>query len=305
MPPTDEPILTLAHSPDPDDAFMWWPLGDASEGRAPAIDTGGFRFRPVSDDIEALNRRALEQGDLDCTAVSAHTYPHIKDRYAITSCGASFGDGYGPRVIARPDRTRPGTDWLLEEDALTAVPGTRTTAFLTLRLLLGEDFRYEVMPFEQIPKAVADGRVDAGLVIHEAQLTFSELDLELVADVGTWWTEQTGLPLPLGLNVARRDLDARFGAGAARRLTAALERSIRHAMAHRSESLAHALPFAQPGTDRDRADEFVRMYVNERTLDLGERGAEALRRLLGDGFRAGLCPDPGEIDILRPDSPRS
>jgi len=298
--PTDTPILTLAHSPDPDDAFMWWPLGDVESGRDPAIDTAGFRFRTVAADIEALNNRAVEQGDLDFTAVSAHTYPHIKDRYAVTSCGASFGDGYGPRVIARPDRMHPGTDWLIEEDALIAVPGTRTTAFLTLRLLLGRDFRHAVIPFEKIPAAVAERKVDAGLVIHEAQLTFTDLGLELVADVGTWWTDQTGLPLPLGLNVARRNLDDRFGAGAAGRLTAVLGYSIRHAMDQREASMAHAMRFAQPGAPADRADEFVRMYVNERTLDLGDRGAEALRRLLGEGRRAGLCPDPGEVDILRP-----
>ena len=295
--PDERPVLTIAHSPDPDDAFMWWPLGHASEdadARAPSIDTGTFRFLALTDDIESLNRRAIERADLDATAISANAYPHVKDRYVVTACGASMGDGYGPRVVAREEH---GLDWLTRPGVTIAIPGERTTAFLALRLMVGPDVRTRVVPFHEIIDEVASGRADAGLVIHEGQLTYAAEGLALIADLGAWWKGETGLPLPLGLNALRRDLDARFGAGSVREVAGVLRESVAHAMRERERGIAYAMGFARGVTDA-QADEFVRMYVNDLTLDMGERGAEALRALLRAGHKAGLCPDPGPVDVV-------
>ena len=298
----EQPLITIAHSPDPDDAFMWLGLGHVSErgsmtpSREPRIDTGRFRFRVVSYDIETLNRRAVERGDLDCTAMSFHVYPRVRERYALTTCGASMGEGYGPKVIARDVRA---PDWLRTPGLRIATPGAHTTAHLTLRLLLGQDFEARETPFEQIIERVAEGDADAGVVIHEGQLTYPDAGLRLVVDLGAWWQERTNLPLPLGANAIRKDLDERYGPGSATEVAAILRRSIEHAMAHRAEHLAHAASYAR-GISAERNDEFVRMYVNDLTLDVGERGREAVRRLLTEAHEQGLTPDPEPIEWVEP-----
>lgn len=293
--PRDETI-TLAHSPDPDDAFMWWPLG--TPDRQPAIDTEGFRFEPVHADIEQLNQRAIATGDLDITAISVHAYPHVKETYALTSCGFSMGRAYGPRIVAREAHD---TRWLKESHPTIAVPGRKTTAYLALRLLLGGEFDHVVAPFDQVVDVVRAGSADAGLVIHEAQLTYEREQMHLVADLGEWWEAETGLPLPLGANAIRRDLERRFGPGSLARITRVLARSIRHAMEHRELGMEiagrHA---ATPDAPAALIERFVGMYVNELTIDPGEAGERAIALLLRRGRDAGLCPDPGEIELLRP-----
>ncbi|MFG0257821.1 MAG: menaquinone biosynthesis family protein [Phycisphaerales bacterium JB043] len=296
----DEPItLTIAHSPDPDDAFMWRPLGSVGgdvEPFEPSIDTSPFRFQPVMLDIESLNRRAIEHADLDITAISFHTYPHVRHAYALTSCGSSMGEGYGPKIVSRQVRD---IGWLAS-DITIATPGTHTTAHLTLRLLLGRDFNAIEVPFEEIIEHVAQGRSDAGIVIHEGQLTYPDHSLRLVTDLGAWWTESTGLPLPLGANAIRRDLDARHGTGTSTRLARVLLDSIRASQEDRAASLSYAASFGR-GISEQRNDEFVTLYVNPLSEDMGERGATAVRELLTRAHDAGLCPDPGGIDVVRPE----
>ncbi|MBC7773758.1 MAG: ABC transporter substrate-binding protein [Pyrinomonadaceae bacterium] len=307
-------MLTLAHSPDADDAFMWWPITGKVDATAyervvapPVMDTGRFRFRAVPCDIEQLNRRAIEEGDLDITAMSMHAASHVADRYVLTCCGSSMGDGYGPKVIAAG--TGAERAWNIEEWAervrngqvRVAVPGTRTTAFLVLSLLLGtRDFRYEAIGFEHIAEAVAGGTYDAGVVIHDAQLTYKDLGLGLVVDLGAWWSEHTGgLPLPLGANAVKRDLDARYGPGSISEITGLLRESIRYALAHRDEAMAYARTFA-PGVNAGVLERFVEMYVNDLTGDMGARGEEAVRRLLKEGAQAGFCPPADGIQVVRP-----
>lgn len=316
--PSDSPLtLTLAHSPDADDVFMWWPLtgkidprdrdkrGVAVPVTPPLLDTGRFRFLAVPADIEVLNRRAVETGDLDITAISMNTYPYVKDRYALTSCGASVGDGYGPKLVCRAESLRPlgqeaalarlrGGEWSL------AIPGKRTTAFLVLRLMLGTDaLRTSEMAFDRVIMSVARGEQDAGLVIHDAQLTFAAAGLAQLSDLGAWWKTSTGgLPLPLGANAIRRDLEQRFGPGTLREVAGLLEQSVRVSLGHRQESLDYAAAFA-PGTTPAEVDRYIDMYVTPLTVDAGERGLNAIRRLLGDGATAGLCPDPGTIELVR------
>ncbi len=274
-------LITVGHSPDPDDAFMFYALAHDK------LDTGELRFRHELQDIETLNRRAL-RGELDVTAVSIHAYAHLLDRYALLPSGCSMGDRYGPMVVAR----RPMTVEQLKT-ARIAVPGTLTTAFLALRLLLPGGFTHEVMPFDHILGAVADGKVDAGLIIHEGQLTFHNQGLQLVLDLGVWWQEKTGLPLPLGGNVVRRDL----GAETIRQISRLLKESIRYALAHRDAALAYALEYARD-MDKGLADRFVGMYVNEWTLDYGPRGREAVRRLLAEGHRAGVIPSAVNVEFV-------
>src|SRR5438067_1041672 len=227
-------LITVGHSPDPDDAFMFYALANDK------LDTGDLVFRHELQDIETLNRRAL-RGELEVTAVSIHAYSQILDKYALLPSGCSMGDRYGPMVVARQPLS-------LDELATKriAVPGTLTTAFLTLRLLLPKGFEYEVLPFDQILDAVAAGKYDAGLIIHEGQLTFQNQGLRLVVDLGVWWQERTGLPLPLGGNVVRRDL----GPDVIRRVSGLLKQSIRYALDHRSEALDYALQYAR---DMDKA----------------------------------------------------
>ena len=303
----DRPLLTMGHSPDPDDAFMWWPITGKALGTPapPVIDTGRFRFRAVPLDIEALNRRAAEQGDLDVTALSARAYADVADRYILTACGASFGDGYGPKVVTRPDSRVRRTEDLRSPGARIAVPGARTTAFLALSLLLEGPFEFVEMPFDRVLGAVAEKSVDAGLIIHEGQLTFADMGLVELADLGRWWKQATGLPLPLGVNAVRRDLDDRFGPGAAADVVRTLLASVTYAMDHREEGLEYARRFAMGNAGGEtvtpeRVARFVDMYVNQWTVDMGLAGRKAIETLLSRGAEHRLCPRLRSIDPAGP-----
>jgi 1,4-dihydroxy-6-naphthoate synthase len=273
-------IITVGHSPDPDDAFMFYALAHDK------IDTGNLAFRHELQDIETLNRRAL-RGELEVSAVSIHAYAHLLDRYALLPSGCSMGDRYGPMVVARKQIALSDLGKIR-----LAVPGTLTTAFLALRLAVGE-FAFEVVPFDQILDAVADGRFDAGLIIHEGQLTFQNQGLHLVVDLGVWWQEKTGLPLPLGGNAVRRDL----GATTIRQISKLLKQSIQYALDHRQDALAYALRYARD-MDVGLADQFVGMYVNDWTLDYGPRGKAAVQRLLEEGWRAGVIPSAVAVEFV-------
>lgn len=294
------PTLTLAHSPDPDDVFMWWPLGTPEH--APAFDTAPFRFMPLAEDIQVLNRRAIERGDLDITAVSINAYPLIKDRYRLTDCAGSFGEGYGPKVVVREDSDAPrergrAIDWLRSPGRLIVVPGVHTTAFLTLRLMLERSVRPIEAPFDAIAGMIASREAEAGLLIHDAQLTFARAGLRSIADLGAWWHDETGGPLPLGGNAVRRDLDARFGPGSLARVGELLARSVRWALEHRDEGMDR-IASRYPDLDRATLDAYLKMYVSPLTVSAGPAGANAVRNLLHRGFGAGLCPDPGVVDLL-------
>jgi 1,4-dihydroxy-6-naphthoate synthase len=272
----DSPMtIRVGHSPDADDAFMFHALANAK------IDTGRYRFVHELVDIETLNRRAF-RGELELTAVSVHAYAHLTDRYLLCTCGASMGDQYGPIVVAKEKMPRDSL-----KTATVAVPGELTTAFLALQLYLGGKYAYVVVPFDKILDAVVAGeyqgrKIDAGLVIHEGQLTFGDQKLELLVDTGQWWFEQTGLPLPLGANAIRKDLGPPV-IGDVQRL---LKESIAYGLAHREEALEYALSFSR-GLDPRKADRFVAMYVNDWTLDFGPRGRKAVAELLARGYQAG------------------
>jgi 5,8-dihydroxy-2-naphthoate synthase len=277
--------IHLAHSPDADDAFMFWAM---AEGR---IDTADRRYVHELADIESLNRRALA-GELDVTAVSIHAYAHLADRYALLAHGASIGDRYGPRVVAR-DPVPGGTDARAALAGRTvAIPGTLTTAWLALQLYQ-PGVRPVVVPFDEIEDYVAGGRADAGLLIHEGQLTFADRGLHLWVDMGEWWHAETGLPLPLGGNVVRRDLGAPLMLAIARDLKASIE----YGLAHRDEALRHAQRFSR-GLDAARTDRFVGMYVNAYTVDYGASGRHAVRELLARAHRAGLIPAPVDVAFV-------
>lgn len=263
---------------------MWWPLLDLGQG--PRVASARFRFSTVAQDIQALNERAAAGGDdLEITAVSVATYPRIASRYALTACGSSVGDGYGPKIVARTPMTVSDL-----HGKMLAIPGEGTTAFLVTTLLLGRGaFRFRTVPFKSIPDAVAAGECDAGVVIHEGQLTFHRQGLVLVQDLGQWWHDRTGLPLPLGANCVLRSLDERHGPGTCREVAGLLERSVRYAMDHRAESIRYALGFAGD-MPAQLADEFIAMYVNGWTLDYGPRGRHAVRELLQQAAEAGLVP---------------
>ena len=285
VPPKPTRTIHLAHSPDADDAFMFWALA------AGKIDTGDRRYEHELADIETLNRRALS-GELEVTAVSLHAYAHLADRYALLAHGASIGDRYGPRLVAR---TRPPADVraaLAAPGALVAVPGELTTAFLTLKLYQPAA-RHVVVPFDQIEDYVAAGRADAGLLIHEGQLTYGDRGLHLWVDLGEWWYQETGGPLPLGGNVVRRDLGAALMHDVARDLRA----SIQYALGHRREALAHAQTFSR-GLDAARTDQFVEMYVNAFTVDYGAVGRRAVAELLRRGAAAGFLPRPVDLTFV-------
>jgi len=274
-------LIVVGHSPDPDDAFMFYALAHGK------LDTGDLEFRHELQDIETLNRRAL-RGELEVTAVSLHAYAYLLDKYALLPSGCSMGDRYGPMVVAR----RPMTISDLKA-ARIAIPGTLTTAFLALRLCLGGEFAHEVRPFDQILNAVEHKEFDAGLIIHEGQLTYQNQGLHLVVDLGQWWQKETGLPLPLGGNVVRRDL----GPDTMRRISSLLKQSIQYALAHRGDALDYALKYARD-MDRSLADRFVGMYVNDWTLDYGARGRAAVARLLEEGHRAGVIPSPTRVEFV-------
>jgi len=279
MPNLPRQKIRVGHSPDPDDAFMFYAL---ARGK---INTGRYEFSHELVDIETLNRRAF-QGELELTALSLHAYAHLHRQYVLCACGASMGDRYGPMVVAR----RPMDRSDLARGAI-AVPGLLTTAYLALRLYLGADFDHAVVPFDQILDAVAAGQyagrpIDAGLIIHEGQLTYADQGLELVVDLGQWWFERAGLPLPLGANGLRKDL----GGEVIRDVHRLLRRSIEYGLEHREEALDYALGFGR-GLDRAKADRFVGMYVNDWTLDFGPVGRQAVARLLVEGHRAGVIPE--------------
>jgi 1,4-dihydroxy-6-naphthoate synthase len=274
-------LIRVGHSPDPDDAFMFYALAHDK------IPTGDLEFRHQLEDIETLNRRAL-QGELEVSAVSLHAYAFLQERYALLPSGCSMGDKYGPMVIARKPMKPADVAKLT-----IAVPGTLTTAFLALRLLLPEDFKYEAVPFDQIIAQVKAGKYDAGLIIHEGQLTFQNDGLHLVADLGVWWHERTGLPLPLGGNVVRRDL----GTPTMRRISDLLKQSIRYGLEHRDAALTYALQYARD-MDRALADRFVGMYVNDWTLDYGPRGRAAVARLLDEGHQRGFLPKAIQAEFV-------
>ena len=283
---TSTRTLRLGHSPDPDDAFMFYALAQ----QPPLIDTRGYRFEHVLQDIQTLNQRAMN-GELEITAISIHAYPYVADKYALTSCGSSMGDQYGPMVVARSPTSIADL-----RGKTIAIPGKLTTAFLALQLCLGKAgdfFDYEVVEFDQIPAFVRDGKADAGLIIHEGQLTYRSFGLHLAVDLGAWWHEKTRLPLPLGGNCIRKDL----GADAMQEVTDVLRQSIQFSLDHRQPAVEYALRFGRD-LDRQLADQFVGMYVNHWTLDYGPRGREAITRLLGEGARAGLVPEVGEIEYV-------
>jgi 1,4-dihydroxy-6-naphthoate synthase len=285
--------LQLGHSPDPDDAFMFYGL---AKDRFP---TGRYRFQHVLQDIQTLSHRA-RSGELEITAISVHAYPYVADKYALTSCGSSMGDGYGPMVIAPKEMALESL-----RGKTVAIPGELTTAFLTLQLCLGKGakrgttpakppaFWYDVVHFDQIPAYVRDGKADAGLIIHEGQLTFKTLGLHLVVDLGVWWKDKTGLPLPLGGNCIRKDL----GRETMQEVTDILRQSIQYSLDHRPEAVEYSLQFGRD-LNRELADQFVGMYVNHWTLDYGDRGRTAITRLLKEGAEAGLVPDAGEIEYV-------
>lgn len=278
--------VRVGHSPDADDAFMFYALS------RDCLDTGRYHFTHELVDIETLNRRAFS-GELELTALSLHAYAYLADRYILCSCGASFGDDYGPMVVTREPLTR---EFL--KTATIAVPGTLTTAFLSLQLWLGGPCRHVVVPFDEMLDIVQAGSyagqaIDAGLVIHEGQLTYGEQNLHLIEDMGKWWKRETGLPLPLGANAVRKDV----GQPAMGDINRLLYESIRYGLEHRQAALDYALGFGR-GLERAKADEFVGMYVNDWTLDFGDRGRTAVNELLKRGFEAGLLEQRVTAEFL-------
>jgi 1,4-dihydroxy-6-naphthoate synthase len=278
--PTDR-VIRVGHSPDSDDAFMFYALTHDK------LDAQGLRFVHQLEDIETLNRRAL-RGELEVSAVSIHAFAHLADRYALLASGSSMGDRYGPTLITREPAS-------LEDLAGTtiAIPGKLTTAYLTLQLCLGKDVPVTLLPFDQILPAVAEGRVEAGLIIHEGQLYYGDKGLHKVVDLGQWWFEKTGLPLPLGGNVVRKDL----GEALIERIARLLRESIVYALEHRQEALDYALRYARD-LDPALADRFVGMYVNDWTVDYGPRGREAVRTLLNRAWEAGLVLAPVDVQFV-------
>ncbi|MEZ5942140.1 MAG: MqnA/MqnD/SBP family protein [Planctomycetaceae bacterium] len=289
--------INVGHSPDPDDAFMFHALANDK------IDTGRYQFVHELVDIETLNRRAFK-AELELTAVSLHGYSYLTDAYALCACGASMGDNYGPMVVAKMPMSIADL-----QGKTIAVPGTLTTAFLALNLCLGGKpttparephttgdagvFKYEVHPFDEILNLVEAGKVDAGLIIHEGQLTYGDQGLHLVVDLGKWWMEDTGLPLPLGANAIRKDL----GQPTMDEVTALLKQSIEYGLEHRQEALDYALQYGRD-LDNQKADDFVGMYVNDWTIDFGARGREAVATLLNRGHEAGLIPNPVALEFI-------
>lgn len=272
--------ISVAHSPDSDDAFMFYGLA-TNKVRVP-----GLKFNHTLTDIETLNRKAME-GVYDVTAISFHAYPYIQEKYALMPCGGSVGEKYGPMIVA------PRVFGLEELKRMkVAVPGTLTTAYLALKLFAPK-IETAVVPFDQIIPAVQAGKYEAGLIIHEGQLTYETSGLNRILDLGRWWADLTGLPLPLGGNAIRRALGSELIAG----INKALRDSIQYALDHREEALAYAMQFARD-LDQQLADRFVGMYVNERTLDYGDDGKEAVTRLLGMGHRAGIIPHEPMVEFV-------
>ena len=273
--------ISIAHSPDSDDAFMFYGLATGK------VRIPGYKFTHVLTDIETLNRRAIDEQFFDVTAISFHAYPYLQEHYTLMPCGGSVGDGYGPMIVA------PRKITLDEVKKLrVAIPGTLTTAYLTLKLFAPE-IETVAVPFDKIIPAVVSGEFDAGLIIHEGQLTYAADGLAKILDLGIWWREQTGLPLPLGGNAIRRSL----GPEVMRTTTDALRESIQHALDNREAGLEYAMQFARD-LDTTLANRFVGMYVNERTLDYGDDGREAIRRLLDMGYERGIIPHRAHVDFV-------
>ncbi len=272
--------IRIGHSPDSDDAFMFYALAEG------LIPTNNLEIVHVIEDIESLNRRALK-ADLEVTAISVHAYAYVADDYVLTPCGASIGDGYGPLVVSREPMSREELS-----GKKVAIPGEMTTAYLTMRLFQ-PDFRPEVVRFDQILEYVQDGRADAGLIIHEGQLTYTREGLCKAADLGEWWHEETGLPLPLGANAIRRNI----GDEGIRQITSLLKQSIRYALEHREQGLAYAMTYARD-METQLTDRFVGMYVNDYTLDYGEKGRAGVRELLRRGYESGVIPNSVEAEFV-------
>jgi len=293
----DHGVFTLGHSPDPDDAFMFYAIAKNK------IDLRGYRFEHRLEDIQTLNERA-ERGELHISAISIHAYAYVSDKYALLPCGASMGDGYGPIVVGKRSTSTVQRPTLNENAAFRsaeaknilrgkkiAVPGEMTSAFLALQLFVGE-FDYVVVPFDEIFEVVKSGRADAGLVIHEGQLTYKNSGLEKIVDLGEWWKSETGLPLPLGGNVIRKDIPLPIQ----RDLVAILRESVDFALGHRSEAIQHSLPYARD-MNADLAGKFIGMYVNEFTRDYGQTGRAAIRKFLADARAAGYIKNSIELEF--------
>jgi 5,8-dihydroxy-2-naphthoate synthase len=281
-------VFTLGHSPDPDDAFMFYAVAENK------IDLRGYRFEHRLEDIQTLNERAL-RGELHISAISIHAYAYVADKYALLPCGASMGDGYGPVVVQKRSTSNsqiptPNADLL--RGRVIAVPGKMTSAFLALQLFAGE-FDYVVVPFDQIFQAVKSGRADAGLIIHEGQLTYAQSGFQKVLDLGEWWKRETALPLPLGGNVLRKDIPH----PARRDLLEIIRESIEFGLAHRDEAVRHSLPYARD-MNADLADKFIGMYVNEFTRDYGETGRTAVRKFLAEARDKGYIDAPIEVEFV-------
>jgi len=298
-------VFTLGHSPDPDDAFMFYAMAQNK------IDLRGYRFEHRLEDIQTLNERAV-RGELHISAISIHAYAYVAGKYALLPCGASMGDGYGPIIIRkrrtpnsvkergshgalRSQRTTSNEDAAVREFLIgkkIAVPGKMTSAFLALQLFLGE-FYYLVVPFDQIFEAVRTGRADVGLIIHEGQLTYGKSGFEKIVDLGKWWKAQTGLPLPLGGNVVRKDIPKPVRHD----LSEIIRESIDYGLAHRDEAVRHSLPYARD-MDANLAGKFIGMYVNEFTRDYGEVGRDAIRRFLAEAHNRGYTDAPIEVEFV-------
>jgi 1,4-dihydroxy-6-naphthoate synthase len=291
-------VFTLGHSPDPDDAFMFYAMAENK------IDLRGYRFEHRLEDIQTLNERAL-RGELHISAISIHAYAYVADKYALLPCGASMGDGYGPIAIRehptskiehRTSNERPAFDESAAREFLAgskiAVPGKMTSAFLAFQLFAGE-FAYVVVPFDEIFDAVKSGRADAGLIIHEGQLTYARSGFQKIIDLGEWWKRETGLPLPLGGNVLRKDIPHPIQ----RDLLEIIRESIEFGLAHRDQAVRHSLPYARD-MNADLADKFIGMYVNEFTRDYGETGRAAIRKFLGEARDKGYIDAPIEVEFV-------
>jgi 5,8-dihydroxy-2-naphthoate synthase len=278
--------LTLGHSPDPDDAFMFYAIAKDK------IDLRGYRFAHRLEDIQTLNERA-QRGELHISAISIHAYAYVSDKYALLPCGASMGDGYGPVVVRKRSTSNQEVDAreLLRNETI-AVPGKMTSAFLALQLFLGE-FKFVVVPFDKIFDAVESGRADAGLIIHEGQLTYARSGFQKVLDLGEWWKRKTGLPLPLGGNVVRKDIPATVS----RDISEIIRESIDYGLTHRDEAVAYSLAYARD-MNTQLASKFIGMYVNEFTRDYGETGRAAIRKFLTDARDQGYIDVPVEVEFV-------
>jgi len=276
-------VFTLGHSPDPDDAFMFYAMAQNK------IDLRGYRFEHRLEDIQTLNERA-SRGELHISAVSIHAYAHVADKYALLPCGASMGDGYGPILIGKFQI--PNSKIQTLRDCVIAVPGKMTSAFLALELYLGA-FKHMVVPFDRIFDAVNNREADAGLIIHEGQLTYARSGFEKIVDLGEWWKQETGLPLPLGGNVVRKDIPL----DTQRELAAIMRASIEYGLAHRAEAVQHAMAYARD-LNSGLTDRFIGMYVNDYTREYGERGRAAVRKFLSEAHRAGFIEKPVAVEFV-------